>query len=653
MQRTIRILRIALPIAFVVFILIIVLSWNRAKIGTEKKAGEPVVTTRSKDRAIAESKGFEDTQTIGGRVVSHIVARRVVALKSAWNTLEDVRLTLYRQNGLSYELTCPQAEFNSETKEADAKGGVKVTSSDGVEIATAQIHYDGNRLTNDIPVDFKIDRWQGTAGALDLAVDAETLHLSKNFNATMAPATPLEQPLTIKSVDAVFRRSENDVTFTKNVVMMRAADSVAADQMTGRFTADRKTLTGMEGMGHVQMVLSGATGPGEDLGGKKTIACERFFSELGQDGQIAAINAVGEPGLAHAVLDGPPKRDIFARTFRIGLRGRAVHEVKAEWDVVMKEFGDVPRESKADHVTVAFDPVQHRAVSAFIEGNFKYHDPKTDASAVRANYDIANDHVLLTAIPGFDPTVTSEGNVLKAEQIEFFPKEGTAKATGHVIAQLVSKQGGVSADATTLFPTNGGPVYVNSDRALMRQANKTALFSGNVRAWQQNNVVLAQELQIEGTAQVVTARGGTRASLYNTAGNEPAKRPPVFTKSDQLVARKNDRKLELIGNVQIDDDARTMNAEHATFFFDANRKIDHIDADGKVVVVEKATTRRMAGDKGTYYVQKRLVTVSGSPATASGPQGSFSGEQIVLDIARNHVSVVSPTGQTEGTYKQP
>src|SRR6266540_1796823 len=134
MQRTIRVLRVALPIAFVAFILLIALSWNRNRVRKEKNVIEPIAATRTGDKPQAESKGFEDTQTIGGRVVSHIVAKRVVAYKSAWNTLEDVRLTLYRQTGLTYELSCPQAEFNSETKEAEAKGGVKVTSSDGVEI---------------------------------------------------------------------------------------------------------------------------------------------------------------------------------------------------------------------------------------------------------------------------------------------------------------------------------------------------------------------------------------------------------------------------------------------------------------------------------------------------------------------------------------
>ena len=60
---------------------------------------------------------------------------------------------------------------------------MRVTSSDGVEIVTAEIRYDGARLTNDIPVQFRIDRWNGKAGALDLDVQGETLRLHKNVDA--------------------------------------------------------------------------------------------------------------------------------------------------------------------------------------------------------------------------------------------------------------------------------------------------------------------------------------------------------------------------------------------------------------------------------------------------------------------------------------
>ena len=91
------------------------------------------------DKPQIESKQFEDTQTIGGRTVSYIRANRVVNYQSNWNTLEGVELKIYRLNGLTYELSCPTAEYNSVTKEANAKGGVQVVSSDGVNIQTAEI----------------------------------------------------------------------------------------------------------------------------------------------------------------------------------------------------------------------------------------------------------------------------------------------------------------------------------------------------------------------------------------------------------------------------------------------------------------------------------------------------------------------------------
>jgi len=650
MQRTIRILRIALPIVFIAFIAVIALSWTRSSRQAEKAQTQPIAVARP-EAPRAESKGFEDTQSIGGRVVSHIVATRVVAYKSAWNTLENVRLTLYRQNGLTYDLTCPQAEFNSETKEANAKGGVRVVSSDGVDVQTAEIHYDGSRLSNDIPVQFKIDRWQGTAGAIDLEVQTENLELKKNLVATMTPVVTTEPPMTINAADGLFKRTENDVTFTKNVVMTRGADRISGDVMNGHFTQDRKSLTAMEGHGHIRMMMSAAAAQGEQLGGRKTIDCDRFFSELGADGQIAAIDAVGEPGLAHAVLDGPPQRDIVARTFRIGLVNRAVHEIKAEWNVAMKEFGPTERTTTADHVTVNFDPMQHKAITAFAEGNVHFHDPKTDAFAVRANYDIVNDRVLLTAIPGFDPSVTSDGNVVKAKQIEFSPKAQTAKATGEVIAQLVSK-GGMSPDSTNLFPGGGSkePVFVNADSLTMRQANKTAVFTGSVKAWQEKNTMFSQELQVEGNGDLITARGAVLTMLYNS--NDPARKTPMVSKSDTLVAKKNDRKVELSGSVQIDDDTRTLTSQSAVFNFDANHKIERVDAATKVVMVDKPTSRKLTGEKATYLLAKRLVYLDGTPATANGPQGSIAGEHIVYDLARNNVQIASPGSKTEINYNQ-
>jgi len=651
MTKTVRILRVALPIAFVAFVFLLVLSWDRSTTRRDGAAAQPVTGTirPSDDQPIGEAIKFEDVQTIGGRVVSRIRATRVVGFESGWSTLEGVHLTIYRANGQTYELTCPQAQYNSETKEADVKGGVKLTSSDGIEVQTAEMHFDGTRLTNRIPVQFRVDRWRGNGGALDLDVPGETLKLFQKVTATMEPAQPSEPPLLIDAAEALFRRSENDVTFSKDVVATRAADRLSSDRILGRFTADRKKLLGLEGHQAVEIIMAGAANPGEDLGGRKRITGDRFFTEFTPAGEVLAINVVGDSGPAHAVLDGPPRREVEASSFRVAVVNRAVSEMKAEGQVVMLETTPTRREVRVDRATISFDPVRHRASNGFFEGNFKYRDLKTTANSIRAHYDITNDQIVLTASPGFDPTIVSDGQTLKAKQIEFSPKSGVARATGSVIAELVSKEGAPSAESTNLFPA-GKPVFVNSDLLVMRQAEKTASFSGNVRAWQDTNTLFASELQVQGAGQTLTARGNVRTVLYNT-GTE-VRRIPLRSKSDQLLARRAEREVELAGSVTIEDESRTLTGEKASLFFDAQRKIDRIEASENVTLLEKAANRKGTGDKAIYHLKQRMAYLHGSPATATDPQGSLSGQQIVFDIGRNRVQVLSPTGETQGTFKQ-
>lgn len=649
MQRTVKILKIALPIAIVAFVALLAVSFNR-NVRRNTAPAEPVTSTqRPTDKPQLEARTFRDVQTIGGRVVSEIVARRVVSFESGWTTLEDVRMTIYRANGLNYQLACPTAEFNSETKEADAKGGVRLVSTDGVEIRTAEIKFDGNRLTNDIPVEFRIDRWNGKAGALDLDVQSETLRLHKTVTAVMTPAQPNEQMMTLQGAESIFHRRENTVAFNQAVQMTRGPESARADTMLGRFTQDRRQLIGLEGNGNCVIITAANTAPGEDLGGRKEITADSFNTEVGPDGQINAINARGAANPVHAVLDGPPKRDIVARHVRIALANKAVSEIRAEVQVVMKEFAEVTRDVRAEHVIVSFNPATRRASSAYFEGAFRYADPKTTASAFRANYDIAGDRITLTTDPGWQATVVSEGNILKAKQIEFSPRAQTAHASGAVIAELKSRGKTISADSTNLFPT-GQSVFVNADDLIMRQANRSAVFSGNVRAWQLTNTLRANELLVTGAGENVTARGNVRTVLYNT-GEAKARVIPVESTSEQLVARKGDRRVELLGNVRIVDQPRTLNSDKAFFFFDANRKIERIEAENKVSIAESTTSRKGSGDKAIYHVDKKMIYMLGSPATMTDPVSTVSGQQLVFDLNANRVRVLSPSIETKGTYK--
>ncbi len=660
MQRTVRILNYTLPILFIGFIAIIAMNWRRGQPTKREATPPPTSTVRVLDRPNAVSHIFEDTQTVDGRLAMHIKATIVVSFVSGWNSLDNVTLTIYRPNKQIYTLTSPSAVFNSGTKETDVKGGVHLVSNDGVDIRTAEMHFDGNRLTNHVPVQFKVDRWTGTAGALDVDVQAEMVHLAQKIDATMAPETPADEPMHVLADDGVYHRREGNVDFNSNVVMTHDRDRFNSAELHGQFGPDRRTLIALEGHGTVLMELGANStllpGSGQSSEGRKELTCDHFWSELGPASTIIAFNAVGEgANMAHALLQNEVRRDITAKTFRVGLQDKVVTDIKADQQVLMKETGgEEPREITGDNVLVNFEGATHRPGMAVINGNFHYKDPKNDARAVRANYDITNDHVVLTAQPGFDPTVVTDGSSLRAKLIEFSPHAGTAKASGEVITQLVSKpgSGGASANATTVFPA-GKPVFVNSDVVTMQQATKTALFTGNVKAWQDTNTLLAHEMQVQGAGDQITAKGAVRTMLYNTSATE-VRKTPLLARGDTLLAHKTERRIELHGNVVIDDESRHMTGDNAVFNFDAGKKIDRVDAEGKVVLVDPPNSRKATGDKAQYLVDKRLVYVWGAPAVITAPNGTTSGQEFVLDLIHNRVDLLSPNpnqGAT-GTYKE-
>jgi lipopolysaccharide transport protein LptA len=184
----------------------------------------------------------------------------------------------------------------------------------------------------------------------------------------------------------------------------------------------------------------------------------------------------------------------------------------------------------------------------------------------------------------------------------------------------------------------------------MRQAQKVAVFSGNVRAWQDKNTIVAQEMQVQGAGDSITARGNVKTLLYNTSAGETRKTPMQAT-SDQLIARRGERRIDLVGKVNVIDEGRNLKSEKTTLFLDENRKIQRMEAETTVNMTEATTGRKGTGDKVVYHVDRKVIYMFGAPATISDPKGNYAGEQIVFDIARDRVQVLSPDRQTKGTYK--
>lgn len=652
MNSKIRIIRnivLALLIGFILLIGLCYTSTSRRG----RPTGETIKTeTRANDRTQLVAEMFEDVQTLAGKVVSRIRAKRTIGYKSGWYTLQDVQLTIYRQDGKTWELFCPRAEFNQQTKEARVLGGVKITSSDGVEISTEEMQFDGNQLTNKIPVNFKVDNWSGRAGGIDLNVQLETLRLTDSVTANMTPVAP-EPPMSITAGEAIVLRKTNELSFHNGVLMQRAFDSLRSMAMTVRSDASHRAATSIVGNGsvvfrltHGSPLLTPKPGQAAPPVTGVLVNSDSFFAEFGANSVLSTMLIVSE-NLSHATLDGPPRRDIDAKQFRAVFQGGAAAALYAEQNVVMRETGVANRVVTATGAAIYFDAQTHKPSSSTVEGNVRYDDGRMHGRAERANFDLASDRLFLTAVPGSQPTFTSDGQILKANLIEINPNAKMLKATGAVVTQLIAKKGATNASGTTLFPGGSTPVFINADGMLVRQLDQVAYFSGNVRAWQDLNTLFASELRVEGNGDVVYAKGSVRALLYNA--RDKAKPVPIQARSDVLTAKKTEQRVDLEGNVRVDDEGKTLTGQKVALMFGVDKKLDRAEGSGGVTVVEKTTKRQGSGDLFVYRAKQQMLYLTGTPAVMTDPRGTVKGQQVVFDIARNKVEVSGP-GQTETTY---
>ena len=132
--------------------------------------------------------------------------------------------------------------------------------------------------------------------------------------------------MNLKAQDGVFRRKENDVDFTKDVKLTRGRRPRRRRSHARPLRADRKTLVAWKGRARLHRRSAARAGPGRrPRRTQRRSPATASAARSAPDGQISALNFIGDTGLAHAVIEGPPNRDLVAHTFRVGTREQAGH----------------------------------------------------------------------------------------------------------------------------------------------------------------------------------------------------------------------------------------------------------------------------------------------------------------------------------------
>ncbi|MDX1583685.1 MAG: LptA/OstA family protein, partial [Thermoanaerobaculia bacterium] len=410
-------------------------------------------------------------------------------------------------------------------------------------------------------------------------------------------------------------------------------------------------LIGLEGWeGVVASVSPGSDlveGEDTQLRGEKTIEADQFVSKFDGSGEMTAIEFFGGKRPVTVELKGDTPRTVEARSGRLNLaEGGGAESLELYGSIRLEEKSDLGRAMHAERLVVTIDQQTGEATSAVFDGNVRYSDTKNEARSERIFYDIREETVTLSSVPGAAPTISSGPQRVSAEQIVVEPGGGVLRASGRVSTRISDAEGTSIPSETNLFPKSAA-IFVNSDSLAIRERDGFASFSGDVRAWQGNNTLFADSLQIRSNGEMIDAEGNVRTILENT---QDPKGEPIRSRSDRLEARRAENEIDLIDDVMIESEGRSLGADQARFIFGSDQQLERVVATGSLSLKEAATGRRGSGEKAVYELAEDTILIEGSPAEIREPRGTVRGQQIVLDLGRNRVDVLQGDSPTEATY---
>jgi lipopolysaccharide transport protein LptA len=493
-----------------------------------------------------------------------------------------------------------------------------------------------------------MNQWTGTARGADLDIENETMQLNEGVDVSFRGEDTEIVDLTSDS--ATFDRTNGSAVFKTNVVLVRSGDTYASDQITARVDQNREKLIGIEGSGGLVLTISPESDLGppgrQNLTGRKKITAGEFAGKFDGSGLMTSVQVFNSGGQVRIELLDEVERTVTSNAAQVNLGKGGAESLELFGKISMTERSDLRRKMTAQSLVVTLDPVTGDATSAIFDGNIRYSDVSNQATAERVFYDLRQDMVRFSAVPGSAPTISSGPQRVSGDELVLEPEERVLRAKGRAMTRIVNSQGTAAGD-TVLFPQDEGAIFVNSDSLVIRELDGFASFSGSVRAWQGDNTLLAEELQIGSAGQTISAKGNVRTILYTTTepGGEPVK-----SRSDRLDARKADQKIELLDNVVVENEGRTLTGDRAVFTFNSGQELEKIVATGNLVMREIGTGRTGSGERATYQVQEETMLLEGAPAEIQEPRGTIRGQKIMLDMKKNRVDVLQGDSPTEATY---
>jgi lipopolysaccharide export system protein LptA len=300
--------------------------------------------------------------------------------------------------------------------------------------------------------------------------------------------------------------------------------------------------------------------------------------------------------------------------------------------VVNTTPGQPDRTSTSDQIDATFRPAGGMD-SIVQQGNIAYSDGERQARADRARYTPADKMLVLTG----SPRITDQGLATTADTLRMNRGTGDAIAEGNVkttYSDLREQPNGA-------LLAGASPIHVTARSMTAHRDSASATYSGEVRLWQDANIVEAPNIEFDRDRRSIVARGNGRpVSTALVQVEKSGKVTPISITSIGLTYTDDQRRAQFEGGVTAKGADVTVVADHVDAYLAARSqnasgpmkgqgRLDRLVAEGNVVVQEPG--RKASGNQLTYTVaDDKFVLSGGTPSIFDAEQGKIRGDSLTF-----------------------
>jgi LPS export ABC transporter protein LptC/lipopolysaccharide transport protein LptA len=265
-------------------------------------------------------------------------------------------------------------------------------------------------------------------------------------------------------------------------------------------------------------------------------------------------------------------------------------------------------------------------------GNTKFTELDRNGIAEQISFTASDEIVRLR---GGEPTVWDSRARAKANEIDWDTRNEKTFLRGGVSTTYYSQK---QTNGATPFGETNKPVFVTAAAGEFSHREETGFYTGNARAWQENNYVRADRLLLQQKQGQLLAEGSVQSLLYNAKRKENGRETniPVYAAAQKLTFNRDNRILRYETDVDIRQGTDRITAGSANVYMNERNDVSQTVAENNVVVTQP--NRKAVGDYAQYNATDEIVILRGNPARIEDAEnGSSQGGQVTVYLRENRV----------------